>query len=489
MKINVRSGAILQEHIPNIVVGVCEGEPLPDEIAPLLEVDDFQGKSNELIVLYPRSALPSQRLLLVGMGERNHLTNDGVRQAAAVALRKLRDLKQTDAAISLPFPESVPVADAAQALAEGAHLAQYYYLEHKSKVLPEETLQMQYLLLFVPEAVVDDAQRGVDTGYAVAQGVKLARDLANAPGNVVTPTRLAEVAQEVGERAGLKVTVWGLDELQQKGFGGLLAVAQGSDQPPRFIMMEYGGTEAEQPVICLVGKGITFDTGGISIKPAQSMDDMKMDMSGAAAVIGTMHVVAELKLPLRVIGLISAAENMPGARAYKPGDVITTLSGKTVEVLNTDAEGRIVLADALFYAQQYKPQAIVDMATLTGAINVALGPHAIGLLGNNQSLADRMLRAGETAFERVWQLPLWDEYHEMLKSEVADLKNIGGRNAGSITAAAFLSAFVGDYHWVHLDIASTAWTTKPSRPYQAKGATGVGVRVCTQMLRDWDVSV
>jgi leucyl aminopeptidase len=251
-------------------------------------------------------------------------------------------------------------------------------------------------------------------------------------------------------------------------------------------VLEYGTAQPGTPTICLVGKGITFDTGGISIKPSQNMDDMKMDMGGAAAVLGTMRALGEMSLPLHVVGLVSAAENMPSANAYKPGDIIKTLSGKTVEVLNTDAEGRIVLADALFYAQRYQPDAIIDVATLTGAITIALGPHASGLMGNNQELQDRLLRAGEATHERVWQLPLWQEYKDMVKSSIADLQNIAStREAGSIVASAFLSAFVGEYAWAHLDIAGTAWADKPSQEYQTKGALGTGVRLLIQMLRDW----
>ena len=249
--------------------------------------------------------------------------------------------------------------------------------------------------------------------------------------------------------------------------------------------MEYGEASEGRPTICLVGKGITFDSGGLSLKPPDAMETMKSDMGGAAAVFGAMQVVAELKLPLHVVGLVCAAENMPSATSYRPGDIVTTLSGKTVEVLNTDAEGRIVLADGLFYAQRYKPNAIVDLATLTGAIIIALGSHASGMMGTSQAIMDRLSRAGEATAERVWELPLWDEYREMIKSQVADIKNIGGRPAGSITAAAFLAEFVGDYPWAHLDIAGTAWVDRPAKPYESHGGTGVGVRLITEFLREF----
>jgi leucyl aminopeptidase len=249
--------------------------------------------------------------------------------------------------------------------------------------------------------------------------------------------------------------------------------------------MEYGKAKASTPTICLVGKGLTFDSGGLSLKPADAMETMKSDMGGAAAVFGAMQVVGELKLPLHVVGIVSSAENMPSSTAYRPGDIVTTLSGKTIEVLNTDAEGRIILSDGLFYAHRYKPAAIVELSTLTGAIIIALGPHATGMVSTSQELADKISQAGETSGEKVWQLPLWDEYREMVKSEIADLKNLAGRAAGSITAGAFLAAFVGDFPFVHLDIAGTAWVDRPARPYDSHGGTGVGVRLLTEFLRNY----
>lgn len=484
MDISVQQGVILQETAPLVALGIWEDMALPDEIISLLEPDDFQGRAKQIAVLYPRGVLPMRRLLLIGLGQQRSAHADTLRQAAAQVVQKVRDLKLASFTASLPVPDALSVEAAAQAFAEGTELGHYSFLEYKSDTSPEETHRVERFTLVV-EDHVEAVRQGVALGQVVARGVTLARDLANGPGNAVTPTYLATVAQDIGTRFGMPVTVLDQEELERQGFGGLLAVGKGSAQPPRFIIMEHGSADTHHPTICLVGKGVTFDTGGISIKPAEKMSDMKMDMSGAAAVLGVMHIVGALNLPIHVVGLISSAENMPGGQAYRPGDIIKTLSGKTIEVLNTDAEGRVILADALFYAQRYQPQAIVDLATLTGAIMVALGPHAIGMMSTSQELADRVLRAGEATAERVWQLPLWDEYRDMVKSDIADVKNAAGRYGGAITAAAFLAAFVGDYPWVHLDIAGTAWTEQVARAYHAKGATGVGVRLLTRMLQDF----
>jgi leucyl aminopeptidase len=485
MHITVHQGTALSTSTPLAALGVWQGEPLPEQVAALLEADDFPGKSGETLVLYPRGAVPARRLVLVGLGERSKATADSIRQVGARVARAAHSLKLTNFAVGLPHLDSLPPANVAQALTEGIELGLYRYLEHKSSLTPEQTHQVEWCTI-ASDGEIDAVQQGIKHGAAVAGGVRRARDLANAPGNSLTPARMAEIAQEIGAQTGMQVTLLEREALEQQGFGGLLAIAQGSAQPPYFIILEYGQPAPDRPTICLVGKGVTFDTGGISIKPAAGMEKMKMDMGGAAAVLGTMQAVGQLQFPLHVVALVSAAENMPDGNAIKPGDVITTLSGKTVEVLNTDAEGRVVLADALWYAQRYQPQAIVDVATLTGAMNIALGPHAIGLMSNHEELVNRLLQAGEQTAERVWQLPLWDEYREMVKSETADVRNTGGtRNAGAITAAAFLEVFVGDYPWAHLDIASTAWREGNLSAYVPAGATGVGVRLLTHMLAYW----
>jgi leucyl aminopeptidase len=483
MEIMVQGGDVLREAADLAVLVTFEGAALPAEVATLLEAADFSGRPKQSLLLYPRGAVAPRRLLLLGLGKPAAVTLDAVRQAAALAVQKAKELQV--AAFTIAPQQALDLSPEAmgQAFAEGAELGAYAYNRYRTGLAAEQTFQVERVTVLTTGAE-DGLRAGVATGQTIGKAVAFARDLANGPGNDVTPAYLGQTARGMAA-LGLKVTVLEQAELIEQGFGGILAVGQGSANEPRFIVMEHGAKAEGAPTICLVGKGITFDTGGISIKPADKMDDMKMDMGGAAAVFGAMRAVAELRLPLHVVGLVCAAENMPSATAYRPGDIITTLSGKTIEVLNTDAEGRIVLADGLFYAQRYEPAAIVDLATLTGAIMVALGPHAVGLMGTSQELADRLSRAGEATAERVWQLPLWDEYRDTMKSEIADLKNAAGRFGGAITAAGFLAAFVGDYPWCHLDIAGTAWVERPAKPYQARGATAVGVRLLVELLQGY----
>jgi len=334
------------------------------------------------------------------------------------------------------------------------------------------------------------ARAAARTGVILAESQNLARQLSNEPANALPPAALALAAQRVARETGLRVRVLDVAELKRRKMGGILAVGAGSANPPRLIVLEHGRAGRKprggrrQDTICLIGKGITFDSGGISIKPSAGMEEMKHDMSGAAAVLGALRACALLGIPHHVVGVIGAAENMPSGTAYRPGDIVTTMSGKTIEVLNTDAEGRVVLADALHYARtQYQPASMIDLATLTGACVVALGKWASGLFGNDEKLIERVRRSGETTGERVWPLPLWDGHKKHVRSKVATVKNTGGRDAGSSTAAAFLAAFVGDTPWVHLDIAGTAWATQAG-PYQSIGATGVGVRLLLDLLRE-----
>ena len=481
MDINVLLGNIVQQPSELAAVVVLEDVALPAEIANLLEPADFRGRSGQTILLYPRGALTPRRLLLVGLGKAEKLTSEAVRRAAATVLQSARELQVAE--ITIGAAGSMPGGDfaAGQALAEGIVLGAYRYWHYRTGLDAELTFTVRTATIVV-RTNEEQVRAGLSKGQIIGNGVAYARDLVNSPGGVLTPAALAQQAVDLGQRLGLNVKVWEKAQLAVEGFGGILAVGGGSANVPRFIVLEYGAAAEGTPTTCLAGKGLTFDSGGLSLKPADAMETMKSDMGGAAAVLGIMQVVAELKLPLHVVGLISAAENMPSATAYRPGDVIKTLSGKTVEVLNTDAEGRIILADALFYAQRYNPAAVVELSTLTGAAIIALGAHASGMMGTDQELMDKIRRAGDASGERVWQLPLWDEYREMIKSDIADIKNIGGRPAGAITAGAFLAAFTGDYPFVHLDIAGTAWVDRPSKPYEARGGTGVGVRLLAEFL-------
>jgi leucyl aminopeptidase len=369
-----------------------------------------------------------------------------------------------------------------QAIAEGATLAAWRFRELKTQEDPENPPSEIEEVLLIGQGDEDGLRMGFQIGLAQARGENLARTLQSRPGNVATPTHLAQEAQRLGKDLGLKVTVLGPKDMEKEGMGALLAVAQGSEQEPRLIILEHrGGGKNEAPLV-LVGKGLTFDAGGISIKPASGMEDMKFDMSGGAAVMGAMHAVAELALPLNVIGIVPSSENLLSGKAVKPGDVIRTREGKTVEVVNTDAEGRLILADALSYARTFEPAAMVDCATLTGACVIALGNHASAVVGTDEALIEELREAGARSGERCWPLPLWKEYKEQLESQVADLKNVGGRPAGAITAAAFLREFVGDVSWAHLDIAGTAYG-EGKISYQRKGGYGVPTRLLVEWVR------
>ena len=483
MEIEVQDGDILQAESDLAVLGAFENEPLPAAVAALLEPQDFRARAEQTLLLYPRGVIGPRRLLLVGLGPRAKATAETIRRVSATAAIEAQRLQVPK--VTVAVHGELPLASelAGQAFAEGLALGGYRFWHYRTELTDEQTFDVERAVVFAHADAESGA--GVQLGLVTARGVAFARDLVNGPGYAMTPAKLADEAVRLGESGGLKVDVLDKAQLTEGGFGGILAVGKGSANDPRFIVMEYGEAAEGVPTICLVGKGLTFDSGGLSLKPANAMETMKSDMGGAAAVLGAMQVVAELKLPLHVVGLVSAAENMPSSDSYRPGDIVRTLSGKTIEVINTDAEGRIILADALFYAQRYKPAAIVELSTLTGAIIIALGSHAIGMMGTDQALADKLSRAGEASGERVWQLPLWDEYREMVKSEIADLKNLAGPAAGSITAGAFLAAFVGDTPFVHLDVAGTAWVDKPGKSYESHGGTGVGVRLLAQFLKDY----
>jgi leucyl aminopeptidase len=479
-------GAVLfffEDEMPGVVAGRID-KVLGGTVSRLMKRGDFKPKPGSIHLLYPEGRISAERLVLAGMGKRSELTLNRVRQAAGKAAPYLRGAGANEIAISFDNI-GLDTEETAQALIEGGLLGLYRFLKYKTKQENNGKKDISSLTIVTEKSAAIKAIRsGVKTGETIAHSAAMVRDMVNSPPADMTPAIVAAKARQIAREFGLKLQVLERDQMRKLGMGGILGVASGSAQPPKFIIIEYrkGG---KRPFIALVGKTITFDSGGISIKPAENMDKMKDDMSGGAAVLGAIRAAAALKLPLNIVGLLPATENMPGGRALKPGDVLRTLSGQTIEILNTDAEGRLILSDALAYACRYKPAAIVDIATLTGACRVALGQEAAGMLGTDDTLKQKIREAGEKTGERVWELPLWEGYYDLIKSDIADMKNAGGRDGGAITAAALLSKFVQDYPWVHLDIAATAWTEK-DRPYTPKGATGIGMRLLTQFLRDYD---
>ena len=446
-------------------------------ISKMLQRGDIKGKvADTLLINYlPNKSI--QRALLVGLGDADKLSAKKFRRAVASAANTLK-ATQIGSAVCCLTEETVigqNISWNARQIVEAFDAPFYQFNDCKSKAADKFSLA-QLSLHSVTET--DAVQTGLNQGLAIAQGVSLAKHVSDLPGNICTPTYLAEQAVKIAEQHP-NVTAEILEEadMQKLGMGSFLSVSRGSRQPAKLITLEYKGADSDTQPIVFVGKGLTFDAGGISLKPGAGMDEMKYDMCGSAAVLGTLQAAAELQLPLNIVGIIPSSENMPDGDANKPGDIVTSMAGLTIEILNTDAEGRLILCDALTYAKKYNPDVVIDLATLTGACLVALGRVPSGLLGNDDTLCNDLQSASETALDSVWRLPLWDEYQDQLKSNFADIANIGGRDAGTITAACFLSRFTKDYQWAHLDIAGTAWKSG-----EAKGATGRPVPLLVQYL-------
>jgi leucyl aminopeptidase len=485
----IRRGGLRKPRSACVVVGVYERRKLSPAAMELdatsahglqdvVGCGDFDGKLSTTLLLHHVRRLAAERVLLVGLGREREFAELSYCTALSSAIGALRTTGAADATICLP---ELPVKgrdgawkieQAVLAVSEGM----YRFDRLKSK--PEARRALKTVAFRVADGAQALAgEAAIDRAVAIAEGLVLARDLGNLPGNFCTPTYLADQARAIGKRHGFKVEIVDRKGIERLGMGAFLAVARGSSQPPKLIVMEYrGGARGVAPVV-LVGKGVTFDTGGISIKPAAEMDEMKFDMCGAASVFGALHAAALMRLPLNIVGIVPATENMPGGNAVKPGDVVTTMSGQTVEVLDTDHEGRLVLCDALTYAARYKPRAVVDIATLTDSIVMALGDVATGVFANDDALARELLDAGESAWDRAWHMPLWDDYQDALKSNFADFPNIGREAAGAITAACFLSRFTKRFPWAHLDIAGTA-----SKGGADKGATGRPVALLAHFL-------
>ncbi|GAB2180515.1 leucyl aminopeptidase [Denitratisoma sp. agr-D3] len=468
-----------------LVLGVYENGVLTDAakavdkasggaVAKAVKAGDISGKSGATLLLTGVAGIAATRLLLVGLGKKEALDAKAYRGAVTAAFKAVQDTGSVDVTLTLT-ELTVKPHDGAWSVRQAASLAGdalYRFDKLKSKKDSAPKLKKIAFTSADPQAAT-----ALKEGHAIAAGQTLMKDLANLPANHCTPSHLAKTAVALGKELGLKVDVLDKAAMKKLGMGSLLAVAQGSVEPPKLIVFKYnGGAKTDKPIV-LVGKGITFDTGGISLKPAPDMDEMKYDMSGAASVFGTLKAAALLKLPLNIVGIVAASENMPSGSAVKPGDVVTSMSGQTIEILNTDAEGRLVLCDALTYAERFDPEVVVDIATLTGACVVALGNVASGLLANNDELAAELLAAGQASHDRAWQLPLWDDYQELLKSPFADMANIGGRWGGTITAACFLARFTEKFKWAHLDIAGTSY-----RGNATKGSTGRPVPLLTHFL-------
>ncbi len=491
MDVSVVQGNIADQPADCIVVNLFSGvnEPggatgavdkaLNGAIRSLIAGGDFSGEAGTTALIYTHGALPAPRVLVVGLGPAADFDLHAVRKAGAVVAKKLAGLKGVESFATIVHGSGIGGLDAdaaAQALVEGTLLALYRAPQYRRE--PKPAGLAGCTVVEYDEKKTTAIQAGANRGQIVAAAVANARNLSSEPGNVIYPESFAARAMEMAARVGLTATVLGEDDLRELGMNIYLAVSVGSQREAQLVILEYApqGTETDPPLV-LVGKGVTFDTGGISLKPPAEMWKMKDDMSGAAAVVGAMEAIAGLEIPKRVIGVAACVENMPDGKAYRPGDILTGITGKTTEIISTDAEGRLILADTLGYVARYEPRAVVDLATLTGAISIALGAQAAGLFSNDDALRDGLLAAAAASGERLWPMPLYDEYMEAIKSDMAEVKNSGGRYGGVGTSAKFLEHFTEGYPWAHLDIANMAWSTSSANAFTPAGATGYGVRL------------
>ncbi len=466
--------------------------PLPAKIknyicTAAVDPKDFTGKEAEFLIIPVQKQFPNlNRIVLVGLGKEDKYSTTVLRNVCGKTVRLLKNypVKAVSLLVRKKLTGKYNLSRLGQTIVEGFKLGGYQFDTYKTKEDQNKKSELRKIEMVTGSAKeITGIRKGVKTGEIVSAAVILARDLANQPGNVATPQMLAKSAKSMAEKAGLACEILSEKKMQSLNMNALLAVAKGSSQPPALIVLEHKGAKKREAPIVFVGKGVTFDSGGISLKPGKCMDEMKFDMSGGATVIGIMQAVAQLKLNKNVIGIVPAVENLPDGKAAKPGDIVKSMSGTTIEILNTDAEGRMILADALTFAEKYKPAAVINLATLTGAVVVALGHVAAGIMGNDDELVDGIKKYAEISGEKVWQFPLYDEYKEQIKSDVADIKNIARNGAGVTTAGAFLSKFTEKYKWAHIDIAGVAWTNN-AIPIAPKGATGFGVRLLLEWLTD-----
>ena len=507
MEFNIKNGNPQNQSADCVLVGVFEGNQLSDAASELesatnnalsnvLKNGDFDGKVGSTLLLHQLAGVESTRVMLVGLGKPEELNVKHLRKLVRAAIKAMPKGVATaslflaentvyetgdDAITSDIANNEKNIASAANVLSKAAHLVEVImdcsYQVNAIKAKKADANLLTQINIHVADAHVEAADLGFKQGVSIAHGITLAKDLGNLPPNICTPIYLGEQAKLLATQYGFKVEVLEKAEIEKLGMGSFLGVAQGSVEPPRLIVLQHLKGDINQKPVVLIGKGITFDTGGISLKPGGDMDEMKYDMCGAASVLGTFKAIGEMNLPINIVGIIPTCENMPDAGAIKPGDILTSMSGLTIEVLNTDAEGRLILCDAMTYAERFEPSAVVDIATLTGACVIALGHHPSGLFSNKNALAYELLAAGEMAHDRAWHMPLWEEFQTQLDSNFADMANIGGRAGGSITAACFLSRFAKKYDWAHLDIAGTAWKSG-----KEKGGTGRPVALLTTFL-------
>lgn len=449
---------------------------LDGAISQLIDAGEIKGKLGEYTLIHTLGKIPAKRVVVAGLGKQQELTLDRIRRISAESCRFVRGkgVKRVAAVVHGAGVGDIEPEKAAQTITEGSLLGVYKFSRHLTKESGNNRIE-ELLIVGSEKKKLRQLERGCATGKIIAGATNFARDMINEPANFMTPTVMADIAMQLAAEYGLEAAVFGREKMREMGMGGLLGVAQGSSQEPKFIILKYKGDNSSEKTVGFVGKGLTFDSGGISIKPAEGMGDMKGDMSGGATVMAALQAIAQLKPKINITALIPATENLPSGTALKPGDVIKAMNGKTIEVVNTDAEGRLIMADALSYAATINLTPIVDIATLTGACHVALGDFATGAFTNNQEWLNKVIAAGAEASERLWQMPMYEEYKEQNKSDIADIKNSGGRYGGAITAAQFLSEFVDDIPWVHLDIAGTFMSDK-ERGYTVKGAAGVCVR-------------
>jgi len=494
MEIKAIVGDITKIKTDAIIVNFFEGmESLDGDIATvdkaldgaisgLIGQGEIKGKLNEITVVHSLGKLPTARVVVTGLGKQAELSTNKIRGAVAETCRWLRrkDIANVATIAQGAGINNISFEDSAQTIAEGALLGLYAFRKHITKE-DDKIGEIKQLLIVGSDEAKLPLEKGSEKGRILAEATNLARDMANEPANYMTPSHMAETAMKLAKSHGLEVSVLEREQMSELGMGALSGVAQGSRQPPKFIVLQYKGKDAPEIDVALVGKGITFDSGGISIKPSEKLEEMKGDKAGGAAVIAAIAAIAQLKPKTNVMAIIPATENLPDGNALKPGDVLTAMNGKTIEIISTDAEGRLILADALSYAKKQGAKLMIDVATLTGACRVALGDICTGAFGNNQDLVNKVITAGTEAGELIWQMPMYDEYQEQNKSDVADIKNVGGRLGGAITAAKFLAEFTNDTPWVHLDIAGTSLSDK-ERAYQVKGATGVPVRTLVNLV-------